>query len=166
MNWKRIVEVAVNAATLVLCCVLIVAVIYSHVAPQKSASGSSLPSLRGIQIDMPGVAWGDTRHTVVLVMSVHCRFCTASADFYRRLQEVAVKRGVPIIAVLPQPVDEARTYLANLHIPISVIKQQSLASLSVPGTPTLMIVGPDGKLTDSWTGQLSPDVEKEVLSKL
>ena len=72
-----------------------------------------------------------SQHTIVLALSTHCHFCTASGDYYKRLQEVARARGVPIVAVLPQPTDEARSYLENLGVPIAVVKQAPLASLSV-----------------------------------
>jgi hypothetical protein len=73
---------------------------------------------------------------------------------------------LPIVAVLPQPTDEARTYLLNLGVPILVVKQAPLACVSVSATPTLMMVNSEGVVTDSWTGQLSPEFEKEVISKL
>lgn len=89
-----------------------------------------------------------------------------SGDFYKRLQKVARTRGVPIVAVLPQPTDEARSYLEKLGVPIAVVKQAPLDSLSVSATPTLMMINPEGVVTNSCIGQLSAKIEKEVISKL
>jgi len=68
--------------------------------------------------------------------------------------------------VLPQPVNEARSYLDNLGVQIAVVEQAPLASVGVTATPTLIMVNSEGVITDSWIGQLPPELEKEVISKL
>jgi hypothetical protein len=145
---------------------LIVGVVYSRVASLRKPETNLGSQQVGMAIDIPGVAWRGSKHTVVLVLSTKCGFCTASADFYRRLETVASERKTPVVAVLPQPNDEARAYLANLHLSIDVVKQVPLNNLQVIATPTLMIVNPDGKVSGSWVGQLSPVLEKEVIAKL
>lgn len=70
------------------------------------------------------------------------------------------------MAVLPQPIDEAQSYLEGLHVPIDVVRQSTLSSVYASATPTLMILNSEGKVTDSWVGQLSPKFEEEVISRL
>jgi hypothetical protein len=108
----------------------------------------------------------NSRRTVVLALSTYCRYCTASADFYKRLQVLANERAIAIVAVLPQPADEGKSYLERLGIPISVVKHASLDTLHVSATPTLMLVDSEGQITDSWVGRLPPSLEAEVISKI
>jgi hypothetical protein len=70
-----------------------------------------------------------------------------------------------LLAVLPQPVEEGRRYLATLGVAVDEIKQSSLSSIDVRGTPTLMLVNSDGVVTDTWVGRLQAEQEAEVLSK-
>lgn len=161
-------EIGLNSAVLIASLALILGVVYTYVessrSPQSKKALGVLP--KGAKLKISGVEWSDSQRTIVLALSTHCRFCTASEDFYKRLQEVARARGVPIVAVLPQPTEEAQSYLENLGVRIAAVKQAPLDSLSVSATPTLMMVNSEGVVTDSWIGQLSPKIEKEVISKL
>jgi hypothetical protein len=162
----RGLEIGLNAAVLIASLALILAVGYSYVVSSRSPQTSLAVLPKGTKVRISGVEWSNSPRTIVLALSSHCHFCTASANFYRRLQEVARARGVPILAVLPQPTDEAQSYLKSLGVPIAVVKQAPLDSLGVSATPTLIMVDSAGIVTDSWTGQLPPNIEKEVISKL
>jgi hypothetical protein len=70
------------------------------------------------------------------------------------------------VAVLPQDVSEGRKYLNELGVPINEVRQSTLESLGVGGTPTLILVDNKGAVTDSWVGKLPPDKESEVLGHL
>jgi hypothetical protein len=165
-SFRRGVETGLNALIMLACLALVVGVVYINLRPSRSPQSSLAVLPKRAKLKISGVEWSDSQRTIVLALSTHCHFCTASGDFYKRLQGVARARGVPIVAVLPQPTDEARSYLQNLGVPITVVKQAPLDSLSVSATPTLMVVNSEGVVTDSWIGQLSPKIEKEVISKL
>jgi|SRR6267154_388398 len=165
-SFKRRLEIGLNSLLLVACSVLVLGVVYTYLVPSRNFQSRLAAPPKGVKIKISGVEWSDSQRTVVLALSSYCHFCTASAGFYKRLQEVARTRGVPIVAVLPQPTDEARSYLENLGISIAVVRHAPLDSLSVSATPTLMMVNSEGVVTDSWIGQLSPKIEKEVISKL
>jgi hypothetical protein len=163
---RRVLELILNGVIVVACSGLIVGVLSSRVSLVKRSTLAPAGPPIGAEINIPQVTWPDSKHTIVLVLNTHCGYCTASAGFYRELQRIASARKIPIIAVLPQSNDDARAYLAGLHVPISSVRQLPLSSLQVSATPTLMIVNSDGKLIRSWIGQLPPNLEKEVLSRL
>jgi len=163
---RRGLETGLNALIMLASLALVVGVAYSQLGPSRSLQSSRDVLSKGKKLKISGVEWSNSQRTIVLALSTHCHFCTASGDFYKRLQEVARARGVPIVAVLPQPTDEARSYLENLGVRIAVVKQAPLDSLRVSATPTLMMVNSEGVVTDSWIGQLSLKIEKEVISKL
>jgi hypothetical protein len=163
---RRTLESGLNVLLMLACLALVGGIAYTHFWPSRNLQSSIAGPPRGAKIAIPGVESTNSQRTLVLVLSTHCNFCTASGGFYRRLQEAARARSVPIVAVLPQPTNEAKLYLDNLGLSISVVKQATLASVSVTATPTLIMVNSEGVVTDSWTGQLSPDFEKDVISKL
>jgi hypothetical protein len=107
---KRGLEIGLNSALLIASLALVSSVVYTHVAPSRNLQSSLAAPPKGVKIKISGVEWSDSQRTIVLALSTACHFCTASAGFYKRLQEVARTRGVPIVAVLPQPTDEARSY--------------------------------------------------------
>src|SRR5271155_680788 len=128
---RRGLETGLNALIMLACLALVGGVTYTHLRGLKT-SLAVLP--KGAKLKISGVEWSDSQNTIVLALSTHCHFCTASGEFYKRLQEVARARGVPIVAVLPQPTDEARSYLENLGVSIAVVKEAPLDSLSVSAT--------------------------------
>jgi hypothetical protein len=98
----------------------------------------------------------------VLAISTTCHFCKGSVPFYRKLSGTDVK----MLAVLPQPVAEAQQYLGNAGVHVDDVRQVSLNSLGVRGTPTLLIVNDAGVVTDVWVGKLQPDQENQVLTAM
>jgi hypothetical protein len=123
--------------------------------------------VEGTQLNVPGVAWNESNETILLALSKGCHFCSQSAPFYQKLtQQLAQRKDVRVIAVLPQEVGEAKQYLDELGVPIRDVRQASLNSIGVRGTPTLIIVDNAGKVKQSWIGQLNTERESEVLSRL
>lgn len=121
----------------------------------------------GTKVSLPEIDWAKSDRTLLLVLSEGCRFCSESAPFYQRLvRDTDGRDGVRLVAVLPQDVNEGRKYLNELGVTINEIKQSSLDSLGVGGTPTLILVNREGAVTDSWVGKLPPDKESEVLGRL
>jgi len=119
----------------------------------------------GTRISLPGVSWSDREHTLVFVLSTTCRFCTNSAPFYHRLVRESQRTGkVRLIAVLPQTTSDATTYLQQLGVGIDHVIQAPLATLATRGTPTLILVDRSGIVKRTWTGQLPPPRESEVLA--
>ena len=119
----------------------------------------------GQKLALPNVDWAKSNQTVVLALQEGCHFCTDSAPFYQHLAAEAARRNVPVIVVLPQPVEVGRGYLAGLQAPFGDVRQATLGSLGVQATPTLMLVNGEGKVTGGWVGRLPPEAESEVLSK-
>ena len=128
-----------------------------------------LPSgpAEGTQLTVPGINWSDSDETVVLALSDKCKYCTDSAPFYKQLAaETAKRKGVRVVAVFPQEESAGKKYLTDLGINVGVVKQATLDSIGVRGTPTLLIVDNTGKVKQSWVGRLNEDRETQVFSRL
>lgn len=125
---------------------------------QNTAIGKSVP--------IENVNWKENKKTLVLYISTTCRFCKESSPFYQKLVQESNSKGVKIIAVLPQPVEEGKNYLKEQNVKIEEVYNTSLTSISVSGTPNLLLVNEVGVVSEHWRGKLSEAKETEVLSKL
>jgi thiol-disulfide isomerase/thioredoxin len=160
-------EKASNAVTIVAGCILSavlikVYLIPPHLAPPAAAvigTGANLSSR------VQGVNWAESRRTVVLVLSTQCHFCSDSAPFYRRLAQAA-RNKVKVVALLPQTAAQARQYLRGEGVAVDEVRQVSLESLGVRGTPTLLLVDGAGVVQEQWVGRLQSNQEAQVLSAL
>jgi rhodanese-related sulfurtransferase len=114
-----------------------------------------------------GINWADSDRTVLLALSKDCKYCSASAEFYRRMASgLANQNNTRVVAVFPEKESEAEAYLKQLNIPIREVRYVSLASLGIKNVPTLAILDRNGVVTEMWVGKFSPLEEKDVMSKL
>src|SRR5262245_34064037 len=155
---------------IVLVAVIIGAVlIKNHLMPSTSkpnpAPASNEPSMVGKAITLPDVDWKKTDQTLVLALSVGCRYCSESADFYKELARKR-KGTTRLVAVLPQPLEASKKYLGDLGINVDEIRQAAVNSIGVRGTPTLLLVNKDGVVTSAWVGKLQTEKEREVMARL
>ena len=141
--------------------------VVTSAAPESQRRDVPKGPAEGTQISLPDVDWSRSNQTILLALSNKCHFCTESAPFYQRLSsELAQRQDVKLLAVFPQDNNAATQYLNGLGIQIANVKQATLDSIGVRGTPTLMIVDASGKVKQAWVGKLSPEKESEVLNRI
>ena len=162
---KQNVEFLANVAIIVVAVAICAALVrqYFFATPAPTAQQPTV----GSKIELPGVDLSASDKTLLLVLQKGCHYCTESGPFYQKLAQEAANRGgqVKLVAVLPQDPDEGRRYLSGLGVAVANIAQASLDSLSVGGTPTLIMVN-RGAVSDVWVGKLDATEESQVLSKL
>jgi hypothetical protein len=107
-NFSRRIETAANMATIVVALTLSVVLMKWYLLPTASAgvrqSLKQRPqTLAGANLTtrLKGIDWRANNHTLLLVISTHCHFCTESAPFFRRLDREA-QGHAKIVAVLPE----------------------------------------------------------------
>lgn len=166
-NLFRRVELFANISIIAIS-LLLGGVVVKRVIFSKSPPPAPSPQIaRGTKLSLPGVDWAKSAQSLLLVLSDGCRYCSESAEFYRRLaQERTKQNGPPLIAVLPQEVSKGQAYLNKLGVTVDDVKQVSLNTIGVSGTPTLILVDNTGAVKDSWIGKLPPEKETEVLNRL
>jgi hypothetical protein len=169
-NLPKKLEVFSNIAIIILAIVLGISLIKRFILPHEHTKPeiimNSLKRDERITL-LNDVDWSKKDLTVILVLSKDCRFCTESAPFYRRLLEGSQKSNeFSLIALLPQAVNEGQSYLRSIGLLISEVKQVSLRSLGIRGTPTIIFVDKSGIVKELWVGKLTPKQEIEVLDKL
>lgn len=120
----------------------------------------------GSKINLPDLEWSQQPKTLVLTLQKDCPSSNESADFYKRIIEIAEDRGVKLVAVFPTEKDESIVHLYGLGLTNMEVRQSSLGNLQVIKTPTLILTDDKGEITDYWIGKLTADRENEVISKL
>jgi thioredoxin-related protein len=164
------IEIAANLA-IIITALLLSMVMAKHYLTQSSEqkhkdeiTDLSEQTITGENIKLPDINWQSNKKTLLLALSTTCHFCTDSSPFYERLTKEA--KTTHLIAVFPQSIEDSRLYLDRHRIRIDDIRQSSLSSLGVQGTPTLLLVDDKGIVLSTWVGKLSADKEAEVLSEL
>ena len=166
-KFTRTIEVTTNIAIIVVAILLGVVLVKNYLLSGPKPDASAPPTVpTGTQLSLEGVDWGAKKRTLLMVLSDSCRFCTESAEFYKKLaQERAKHDDVRIIAVLPQDVSAGQAYLNKLGVSVDEVRQSPLDAVGVKATPTLILVDDKGVVTASWVGKLPPDKESEVLNR-
>ncbi len=161
--YKR-VELFANLAIILVAITIVVVLVQKFFFPRTAEPPQTIAL--GSKVSLPGVEWAKNGKTLVVALSTSCHFCSESAPFYQRLAQAAVAKEVKVIAVLPQSPAEGHDYLKTLAVPISDVRQVSLSSLSIGGTPTLVLVNEKGEVAGVWIGKLQSNKEDELLSRL
>lgn len=157
----RILNIAILVVAIVLCGVLVKKFFFQP--NQNSASTIALNARLAIH----GINWADSERTVLVALRKECKYCSASAAFYRRLAaSISSETNTRIIAVFPENESEGEAYLKQFEIPIREFRSVSFSSLGIKGVPALAIVDRNGVVTDMWEGKLSPLKESALMSRL
>lgn len=170
MSLSRKIETTANVATIIVAVLLSAVLIKLYMLPSRAASKAPVVSVpevrRGKNLDghLLDVDWKKNHRTLVLAISTTCHYCNESVPFFRTLGPAG--KDVRMVAVLPQPVNEARQYLSNAEVHVDDVRQVPLTTLGVRGTPTLLLVNDSGVVTDVWVGKLEPDQQTQVLAAL
>jgi len=171
-------EVLTNVAVIITAVVLYSVLVRKYLTsksepPRASATSQSTPRIPsrktrpevGSKLSLDGIDWTKSERTVLLALSTKCGFCTESAPFYQQIEQQKPSK-VRLVAVLPQPVADGKSYLAGLNVKIDEVAQAALASIQVSGTPTLLLVDKNGVVENLWVGKLSERDSQAVLLQI
>ncbi len=163
-----IAEIAANVV--IICAVFFTGFMWWHQAAkgssQVAACGSTVhpAPLPGTRISLPGVDWSSHPSTLVVAISSTCPHCVNSSSFYSKLTRSAHRN--PVVVVMPQSEETARSFLARSSITPSRMISANLSSIQVSVTPTLVLVSSSGVVKQTWVGELDDSQRREVLTVL
>jgi thioredoxin-related protein len=162
------IELAVNLAIILVAIMIGFIFIKNYLlAPQPTPESRDYRVPAGTKVSLPEVDWAQNGQTLLMVLKKGCRYCAESAPFYQRLvSETAAQKGIRLVAVLPEAVNEGKQYLGSLNVPLDEVRQSELSALGVQGTPTLILVNEKGEVLESWVGKLPAEQETEVLKRI
>ena len=133
--------------------------IYLH--PSAPAQRSSLV---GASLTLPNVQWSANRYNVVLAISATCHFCQESAGFYHSLAQLPAQAN--LIVVTEDDRAGIETFLKSKAISASQIVCESLDTIGVGRTPTVLVVNEKGVVLKSLAGKQAPEAEEQFLAQL
>jgi len=155
-------ELSANIAIVLVAFIIAGVLLKQSESPQQELHHVAIGSHFGLN----NIDWQKSPQHLVFALSTTCHFCAESAPFYRRLVEECKRRHIQTIAVLPQPIDDSKSYLQNEGVTMDSIVQSPLADIDVSGTPTLVLVDASGIARAAWVGALSPEKEQELVARL
>jgi thiol-disulfide isomerase/thioredoxin len=132
---------------------------------QLKSPAAAAEALKGKVIRVSGLTFPRPRASVLLVISTSCHFCQESLPFYSALSS-SLGGKADILAVLPQPQQEAAEFLKAANVEVTQLATASPSQLGVGGTPTLLLLDPNGKVQDVWLGRLDEVRQAQVRSRL
>jgi hypothetical protein len=129
-------------------------------APPEYKAGDRLDGITGLR------STGD--RSLLLVVRSGCTYCTQSLPFYERMARElkAAGGGVRLNAVCTEPADVCEKYLTTAGVTVDQVVGVPPGSLKIVGTPTLLLVGVDGRVSRVWRGLLDANGQNEVLSAI
>ena len=169
MNSSNKLEALSNLAMTTVAVLLSVVLVKELLLPQPKPTAA--PARQGVskgaslKASLRDVDWARNGRTVVLAISTQCHYCTDSAPFFQKLWKEKPP-NTKVLAVLPQPVSDGREYLNKEGVHVDGVKQVSLNTIGVIGTPTLLLVDKTGTVAEVWRGKLPADQEEAVLRAL
>lgn len=121
--------------------------------------GTKLPPLEGVSYDRSAV-------TVAVVLQSQCRFCAASMPFYQQLAKLRAASRFQLVAASGESIQTTADYLKQRGVEVDAVATLKGHEIPTTGTPTLVLIGKDGVVIDSWLGQLSASQEAEVTARI
>lgn len=119
--------------------------------------------------DIDGVTFQDSDWTLVMAIRQDCSFCEDSLPFYRRLT-TARRQGSHtanrVVVVSTDAEQALGEYLTRNGVTVDSVVSIRPGQLKIPGTPHLLLVGPDGLVRGVWRGKLAAAQEAEVFTEL
>lgn len=138
----------------------------THKVVDRERAGSPAPRV-GSTVRVPGLRLSTERPSAILALSVSCPYCRASAGFYRTLLSTARRGSVQVIPVLLDGKEPDASHLSVLGLSAADgVIYRDLRALDVSATPTILLVGKDSRVAQTWGGKLNSIQESEVFRAL
>lgn len=163
---KETIEIGANISILLVAIFFGLLLIQSYFSSSVNSQKSLSEIKKGTKVNVPNVDWEKNEKTLVLYLRKGCKFCTESMPFYQKLAEVGAEKNTKFVVVSPDSTEVSKGYLAEHDVSISEIRQSSLVTLGVRGTPTLILTNEKGEVSNSWIGKLPSEKEQEVINQL
>ncbi len=160
----KLIEKIANIAVIVGVVVFLFVVVRGEFNKHKQ-SGNSPRALVGTSVTLPGTQLNQVHNSLLVAISTTCHFCKDSLPFYKTLAE-KTKGKIDVIAVFPQPVAEAQSFLQQAQVAPSSVVSADLGKIGVQGTPTMLLVNPQGKVLEEWLGKQDDGSEQKVLERV
>jgi hypothetical protein len=163
MSFKDKLEIATN--TLIIIVVLLTGGTYlkSHLSHHEG----ELPVGEKISAP-PGYDWHRSPPTLLVAVRDGCVYCERSYPLYRRLEGLERDNhlNAHLLMFTPDDPTRASALLSSQGITAQAVTNTPLSSINVSATPTLLLVDANGRLLQSWVGELDASKSDALIAQL
>jgi peroxiredoxin len=163
---KERLEVAANILVIIVACIIGSYFLKERFAPPKPLASSLKAGdhLAGLS----AYDWKAHDRTLVLALRKGCHFCEDSMPFYRKLANLEELNRIDahVVAVFPDDAPTVQQLVQKEQLPVQALPAVALDQMKVQGTPTLILVDQQGRVSKVWEGQLAAPGEEEVISAI
>jgi hypothetical protein len=157
-----------NLASAALIAACVVFVIQSTRSNTSEASRPSIDlyNVGDHLVELPVTIAAQAERTVFLYVNSRCRFCTNSMPLYRDLRARSAQAArTRFVVASSEPEPMLAAYLDEHGLTANdVVTVQRITGGKLRGTPTLVIVDANGRITGIWHGEQPPTKYEEILS--
>jgi hypothetical protein len=161
MSFRSALDLVASVAMLAASCAILLALF----GPLRRSRSADLPLPQSYTVGeaLSGIGGLPSGGLIVLWLHSGCRYCEQSMPFYRRLRDEVGKARV--IAMGSESESALRGYLDKHGLAETPIISVRPEQVKFSGTPTIAVLGPNGRIRGLWVGKLR-DVaaEDEVLA--
>lgn len=170
-NFKNYLEVTTNIVVLLVALVVLGNFAWVHLAKQqKQPALSAEGGLRKGSLFplITSVDYGKSPQTLVIALSSRCDHCNESIPFFKQLFEAnsGKSNSTRIVVVFPERAEEVWSYITQQQLNVNPITGIDYKALNLPGTPSTVLIGSEGKILNFWIGKPSKDAEKEIMESI
>lgn len=123
----------------------------------------------GDKINAPhGYDWHRNGETLLIAVRKGCVYCERSYPLYRRLENLERDNQLKahLLMVMPDDAVNGSALLSSQQIASESITNVPLNDIKVAGTPTLLLVDANGRLLQSWVGELDASKADALVAQL
>lgn len=136
-----------------------------HLLSNRDYTNAAL-SPDGKQVSITGIDFAQFKQTVMLVLDRNCRFCKQQVPFYKRLAEQTRTRNIKLVIAFTHTRQEGQDFLEEENIAASEVIRVRLKPLDIRGTPALLLLNHEGRISGKWVGELSKLTEDYIVGIL
>jgi len=165
---QRILDLAANCLTVVVCLVLIGSFVRVRLSPVVRTPTVEAGLKRGMEMaKISGLDYDKAPRVLLLFLKSSCEYCLESLPSFRTVAERARASGhVRVVAVFPEGDREAAAFLKDGNVWSDQVLNADFHALKVRATPTIVVVDSQSRIKDFWIGAVSETTEKLILERL
>lgn len=163
---KAKVEVAANLVVILLA--VVIGAVFLRDRFARLGPGPNEVKVGDQLLGLQAYSWKAHERTLVLALRNGCHFCDESMPFYRRLAKLEQSNQIDahLVAVFPDDPAAVRQVVETQQLAIEAVPGIELGQMKVQGTPTLLLVDEEGRVSKVWIGALPPEGEAEVVAAI
>jgi len=163
MSFKDKLEISTNILIILVVWLIGGTYLKSHFGRQEG----DLPIGETISAP-PGYDWHSSAPTLVIAVRDGCVYCERSYPLYRRLQSLEHDNQLKahLLMVTSDEPTRAAALLSSQGITSQAITNMPLSNIKVSATPTLLLVDANGRLLQSWVGELGASKSDALIAQL